>query len=332
LLLKNGPFTEAEIAALHSFAAERQFDLAWYPGMRGDEANRYSRLAKPTLYDAAVALLGPGRSTFLADYSFNIWPATDDRPFFFRFFKWSLLPQLAALRGQGGFVFVDTGYLVVVLALLQAVIASAILIPLPLAWLRSGEARRPEPGRVRVAFYFLLIGLAFLFVEIAFIHRFSLFLGHPLAAISVTLAAFLVSAGLGSGLSKRVAARWPEAAIILAVAAIVGLGAVYAILLPALFGGLMGLPLSAKIAVAVGLLGPLGFVMGLPFPLGLARLSDCAPRLVPWAWGINGCASVVAAVIASLLAMHIGFTALLALALGLYSATPLLLGRGRPAA
>jgi len=332
LLLKNGPFTEAEIAALHSFAAERQFDLAWYPGMRGDEANRYNRLAKPTLYDAAVALLGPGRSTFLADYSFNIWPATDDRPFFFRFFKWSLLPQLATLRGQGGFVFVDTGYLVVVLALLQAVIASAILIPLPLAWLRSGEARRPEPGRVRVAFYFLLIGLAFLFVEIAFIHRFSLFLGHPLAAISVTLAAFLVSAGLGSGLSKRVAARWPEAAIIPAVAAIVGLGAVYAILLPALFGGLMGLPLSAKIAVAVGLLGPLGFVMGLPFPLGLARLSDCAPRLVPWAWGINGCASVVAAVMASLLAMHIGFTALLALALGLYSATPLLLGRGRPAA
>jgi spermidine synthase len=332
LLMKNGPFTEDEIAALRSFAAERQFDVAWYPGIRGDEANRYNRLAKPTLYDAAVALLGPGRSTFLAAYSFNIWPATDDRPFFFRFFKWSLLPQLATLHGQGGFVFLDTGYLVVVLALLQAVVASAILILLPLAWLRRGKGRRSEPGRMRVAFYFLLIGLAFLFVEIAFIHRFSLFLGHPLAAISVTLAALLVSAGLGSGMSKHVAARWPEAAIIRAVAAIVGLGAVYAILLPQLFGGLMGLPLSAKIAVAVGLLAPLGFVMGLPFPLGLARLSDSAPTLVPWAWGINGCASVVAAVMASLLAIHIGFTALLALALGLYTATPLLLGRGRPAA
>ena len=69
--------------------------------------------------------------------------------------------------------------------------------------------------------------------------------------------------------------------------------------------------------------------MGLPFPLGLARVSACAPGLVPWAWGINGCASVVAAVMASLLAMHIGFTALLALALGFYTATPLLLGRSR---
>jgi len=301
LLVKNGHFTRAEIATLRSFAAERQFDVAWHPGMRGDEANHYNRLAKPTLYDAAVALLGPGRSAFLADYRFNVWPATDDRPFFFRFFKWSLLPQLAALRGQGGFVFLDTGYLVVVLALLQAVIASAILILLPLAWLRSGEERRFAPGPLQVAFYFLLIGFAFLFVEIAFIHRFTLFLGHPLAAISVTLAGFLISAGLGSGTSKRVATRWPQAAIILAVTAIVSLGVVYAMVLPPLFDRLMGLPLSAKVAVAVGLLAPLGFVMGLPFPLGLSRVSDCAPGLVPWAWGINGCASVVAAVMASLL-------------------------------
>ena len=72
--------------------------------------------------------------------------------------------------------------------------------------------------------------------------------------------------------------------------------------------------------------------MGLPSPLGLGRVSDGAPALVPWAWGINGCASVVAAVLASLLAMHVGFIAVLALALGLYAATPLLLNRGRPAA
>jgi len=133
LLVKNGRFTRDEIANLRSFAAERQFDVAWYPGMGGDEANHYNRLAKPTLYDAAVALLGPGRAAFLADYRFNIWPATDDRPFFFRFFGWSLLPQLAALRGQGGLVFVDTGYLVIVLALLQAVIAS-----------------HPDPGAARL--------------------------------------------------------------------------------------------------------------------------------------------------------------------------------------
>jgi hypothetical protein len=183
---------------------------------------------------------------------------------------------------------------------------------------------------MRVMAYFLLIGFAFLFIEIAFIHRFSLFLGHPLAAIAVTLAGFLVSAGLGSGISRRVAARWPEQAIVLAAAAIVCLGSAYTMVLPPLFGSLMGLSLSAKMAVAVALVAPLGFVMGLPFPLGLGRISDSAPGLVPWAWSINGCASVVAAVMASLLAMHVGFTVVLALALGLYGATPLLLGQARP--
>ena len=100
LLVKNGGFTRDEIAVLRSFAAERRFDIAWYPGMGRDEANRYHHLTKPTLYDAAVALLGLERSTFLADYSFNIWPATDDRPFFFHFFKWSLLPSWCCCAGK----------------------------------------------------------------------------------------------------------------------------------------------------------------------------------------------------------------------------------------
>ena len=64
-------------------------------------------MAPPTLHDAAVALLGTGRSAFLAGYKFDIRPATDDRPFFYRFFTWNLLPELVALRRQGGLVFVD---------------------------------------------------------------------------------------------------------------------------------------------------------------------------------------------------------------------------------
>jgi spermidine synthase len=331
LLVKNDPFTREQIDVLRDFAGERQFDLAWFPGIRGDDANRYNRMAKPTLYDATVALLGPERSTFITNYRFDIRPATDDRPFFFKFFRWSLLPQLATLHSQAAFVFVDAGYLVVVLALLQAAAAAAVLILLPLVWLRRAEQTAAPPGRMRVALYFLLIGFAFLFVEIAFIERFCLFLGHPLSAIAVTLAGFLVSAGLGSGVSKRAAARWPQRAIVLAVAAIVALGVAYAALLPLVFGGLMGWPLTAKSAVAIGLIAPLGFAMGLPFPLGLSHVAESAPALLPWAWGINGCASVVAAVMASLLAIHFGFTAVLAIALGLYAAAALLFGRMRGA-
>jgi hypothetical protein len=103
------------------------------------------------------------------------------------------------------------------------------------------------------------------------------------------------------------------------------------VLLPLVFGGLMGWPLIAKSAVAIGLIAPLGFAMGLPFPLGLSHVAESAPALLPWAWGINGCASVVAAVMASLLAIHFGFTAVLAIALGLYAAAALLFGRMRGA-
>ena len=330
VLVGNGEFGPAEAAAIRAFAAARSFDLAWLPGLERAETNRFNRTAEPYLYDAAVALLGPERDRFLADYKFHVAPATDDRPYFFRFFKWTLLPELLALRGRGGLALLDSGYLVLAGTLAQAVATSLVLILLPLAWLRGGNGLpSPErsPGfaqaggglaRWRVAVYFLALGFAFLFVEIAFIQRFTLFLGHPLAAIAVVLCAFLLFAGLGSGLSGRLAERRPRAALPLAVAGIVGFAGLYLVLLPRLFPALMGLPLGTKVPLALALIAPLAFAMGMPFPLGLGAVSRRAPGLVPWAWGVNGCASVIAAVLASLLAMHLGFTAVVALALALY--------------
>jgi hypothetical protein len=78
------------------------------------------------------------------------------------------------------------------------------------------------------------------------------------------------------------------------------------------------LPQPAKVAIAVALIAPLAFCMGMPFPLGLKRVSERAPRWVPWAWGINGCASVLSAILATLLAIHFGFTLVVALAMALY--------------
>jgi hypothetical protein len=209
----------------------------------------------------------------------------------------------------------DSGYLVLAGTLTQAVATSLVLILLPLAWLPGGGGGL---ARWRVAVYFLALGFAFLFVEIAFIQRFTLFLGHPLAAIAVVLSAFLLFAGLGSGLSGRLAERRPRTALPLAAAGIVGFAGLYLVLLPRLFPALMALPLGAKAPLALALIAPLAFAMGMPFPLGLGAVSRRAPDLVPWAWGVNGCASVIAAVLASLLAMHLGFTAVVALALALY--------------
>jgi hypothetical protein len=80
----------------------------------------------------------------------------------------------------------------------------------------------------------------------------------------------------------------------------------------------MGLPDALRIVISAVLIAPMAFFMGMPFPLGLARVQASDARLVPWAWAINGCASVTGAVLATLLAIHVGFTVVVVVALMLY--------------
>ena len=323
LLVKQSPFTDSEIATIREFAAARWFDVAYVPGIRADEANRYNVLDEAYLFTGAQALIGDQREAFLASYKFHIAPATDDRPYFFHFFKWRVLPELVTLAGRGGLPFIEWGYMILVATLVQAALVSIVLIILPLAALKARAKRSPPMAAARVVIYFLALGLAFLFIEMAFIQRFTLFLSHPLYAVAVVLAAFLVFAGLGSGFAKRLEAycrRHPgmPAPIAAAVMIIVVLAALYILALPSLFEVLQAAPGPVKIAVTVLLIAPLAFAMGLPFPLGLRRLAAAAPEWVPWAWGINGCASVLSAALAVLLAIHFGFTAVIAGAATLY--------------
>ncbi|TSA50511.1 MAG: SAM-dependent methyltransferase, partial [Nitrosomonadales bacterium] len=132
LLVKNSDFTPQEIVAIKQFSRTRSFDLAYYPGMRADEANRYNLLQQPYFFEGAVALLSPQRQTFLDRYKFYIEPATDDRPHFFRFFKWNAAIELFALREQGGMPLLDWSYPLLVATLLQAFAASILLILAPL--------------------------------------------------------------------------------------------------------------------------------------------------------------------------------------------------------
>jgi hypothetical protein len=326
LLLKNGDFSAKELARVREFAGRRSFDTAWYPGMPAAEANRFNRLDRPWVYEGISALLGPQAAAFMDQYKFNIVPATDDRPYFFDFFKWSALPELLQLRSRGGAGLVEWGYLVLLGTLLQALAAGALLILLPL--LLARRAWPPGAGG-RMGSYFFLLGLAFLFVEMAFIQKFILFLSHPLYAVAVVLAGFLVFAGLGSAASGRWAARCgarPRRAVRLAVAAIGLLVLLYLWLLPVLFGRLIGLEDAARVLVSLLAIAPLAFFMGMPFPLGLQALAGSAPGFIPWAWGLNGFASVISAALATLLAIEFGFSVVLVAALGMYALAAWLFG------
>jgi len=287
------------------------------------DANRYNVLDRPYFFEAAMALSGEEREQFLQRYKYYIAPATDDRPYFFHFFKWRALAEILALRAQGGLPLLEWGYLMLIAALVQATIVSLVLILLPLLRLRGGATAGRQ--RCRIGMYFGALGLAFLFIEIAFMQRFILFLSHPLYAIPVVLCAFLVFAGLGSGYASRLT-RHTQALqlhghggqIARAVGGIVSLALLYLVLLGPLFRWCLWLPIGVKILLTMALIAPLAFSMGLPFPLGLAGVARHLPEMVPWAWGINGCTSVLSAILAPILAMHYGFTLVVGLALGLY--------------
>lgn len=321
LLVKNGEFTADEIRAMRDFSQQRAFDVAWYHGMSADEPNRFNIFREPYLYQAAQALLGPHRQSFMEQYKFNLQPATDDQPYFHNFFKWSTLKEILELRGQGGMPLLEAGYPVLVATLAQALLASSLLILLPLVFLKRREQSSDSSGisQLRVVSYFFAIGLAFLFIEIAFIQKFMLFLHHPLFTASVVLASFLVFAGLGSNWSKRYSmqnsygqgVKWAVAGILLTSTA-------YLLLLDTLFAWMVAWPTIARAAVSIVLIGPLAFFMGMPFPLALTSLRTAAGTLIPLAWAVNGCASVLSAVLATLLAIHFGFTLVVLLALLLY--------------
>ena len=319
LVVAARPFDRRAVTGLRAFAERYGFDLVWHPGLVEADANRHNRLAEPAFFRGAKALLGPDPDGFAARYKFALRPATDDQPFFFHTVKWATLPELLALHERGGLPLVEWGFVILVATLAQALIAGTLLILLPLLARRRRSAGG-APARWRVVVFFASLGLAFLFVEIAFMQRFSVFLGHPLFAIAVVLAGLLFFAGCGAGTADRLAfrpGRLPP--ITLAAGGIIVGGGAYLGLLPWVFDAAQAWPAAARIAVALALLGPIGFFLGMPFPLGLKALGARAPALVPWAWGINGCASVISVALATLIALHIGFTLVLACALVLYA-------------
>ena len=318
LLIKNTPVTPQEITKLQTFCKTLSFDTAYFPGTKASDPNQLNILREPYLYQATKELLGDNPQDFLKQYKFKITPATDNQPYFSNFFKWQLLPEILSLRESGGMPLMEWGYVILIATLAQAMIASLLLILLPLFSHKSRISDNNSPV-VSNLLYFTALGLAFLFIEIAFMQKFTLYLHHPLYSIAVTLAAFLLFAGWGSTTSKQWQQKWGYIKTLkIAVSGIVLCGLVYIVLLDSLFTLTMGIPALLKIMITGLLIAPLAFCMGIPFPLALSFLNQHYSKLIPWAWGVNGCASVISAILAMLLAIHLGFNAVILCALLLY--------------
>jgi len=316
ILVRKGAFDVQELDAIRAFCRERQFDLVYLSDVNAGEVNLYNVYEGAPYYRAFVQVLSPSsRAALYRGSTYDVCPTTDDRPFFYHFFRWRQVPEVWRSLGRTWQPFGGGGYLVLLVLVAIAVVASTLLILTP-AWLAS-RTHRTHRAQMRMRgpalAYFGCLGFAYMAVEIPLIQRFVLYLDHATIAFAVVLTVLLVTSGIGSMLSLRIGAR----------RALVGLMACLGLLvwgLPVVVRLTLGAPLVVRIAVSALCLAPLGLLMGVPFPRGLTRLRSGASNLTAWAWAVNGCASVVASIVTTLIALNWGFSVVLVVAGGMYAA------------
>jgi hypothetical protein len=321
VLAKKTPFTSAEEDAVAQHCDRyAELDPMYLPSSPGQ--NQFSRL---------IASNDP--YAFAKSYAYNVAPVSDNAPFFF----FTLKPgQMLGEKGlRNGIDWkVNLGVLVLLLVLVISAIAVLVFLVLPLA-LRKAEKRQSAMPLL----YFVAVGLGYILVEIAFIQRFVLFLGHPTYALTVVIFLLMLSSGAGSLLSRRWLPRAEMAWIPLLLVFITLV--IYVFLLPSRLAALVGMGFDQRLLISGVLLIPLGFLMGMPFPTGLRALAAvpvpefpsgpaASDNAVEWAWAMNAAASVLGSVLAMVIAIQFGLTTTLACGAGAYLLALLTLPAVRP--
>jgi hypothetical protein len=306
VLVSPSPFTAQDRARAAAAAEKLGFTAVLTP----DHAinHRFADLAKPG-----------GPSDALHEFTHDVSPPTDSRPFFFQMVKLSRL--------LGGDEFHDTYVTrpVIVLALLAVTVMFLTLLciggPLLLSAVRSRRGgAKPPRGMVPYYLYFGAIGLGFLLVEVSQLFRLSVFLGHPIYALTVVLFAILLFSGLGSMLSERLMDVTKKAYGVGPLAALLGVLVLYGIVTGPILDAADEATTPVRILVAVLVLFPIGVFMGMPLAVGMKVVTtrvDGAPTA--FLWGINGAMSVTASVLGMVFALFFGITVAFWIGFGAYA-------------
>jgi hypothetical protein len=306
-LIRKEPFTDADLDGLRAWAASQGFDLLYDPYRAQKSAfDEY-------LHDAPAA-----QQKFVADYTYDVDASTDDRPFFFQFYRWSSLFHPRAVEGEGGYqpTTAPRGLVSMLLTLVEVTILSILFVLLPLR--RKGPLELPRAHLTSWMISFAGLGLGFIAIEMVLMQKLSVFVGGPAYSMSVTLFALLVFSGLGSRISSRLAhASFRRVGGMIGVLLVAQ--ALELAFLDYAVPSMLSLGHAARIAVAIVGIAPLGVMMGMPFPTLLAKAGATAERVVPWAWGINACATVVGSVLSVIASIQLGFNVTWAIAMGAYA-------------
>ncbi|MFO0590280.1 MAG: hypothetical protein U0441_22240 [Polyangiaceae bacterium] len=309
VLLKREAFTGAEIQKLRAHCSKNRFREVFSPDVRrGADVER------------AVASIG---GFIDPNGDVDLRAPTDDRPFFFYSVPARAVPHLIAspseLAAQQGLAMLLG--LVAVSAVLGALF---LFVPLalgagrhraaPLGPLSGFVKAKPHPSRLRPLVFFLAIGGGFVLVEMGLMQQLTLFLGHPIYALTAALVALLLAAGLGSLSTAHVPLAGAPALASRRAQYLVALLTLLAVALGPVLGRAIVLTFWARVFFTVALLLPIGALMGSLAPIGVKLVGSRSSSILPWCWGLNGFASVMGTALGTFVAMSFGFSATLLLA------------------
>jgi hypothetical protein len=269
------------------------------------------------LYRLVLDHLMKGESALVdAAYVFDTRPLTNDRPYFAGYIK---VPDIPVFIDRFESISDDWGYLLLWATLLQSLIFGVVLIIIPVIWGWKTIFAR-QPGKLGIIAYFMCLGLGYIVVEVGLISKFMLALTNPTISASVLITGMLLFSGLGSYVSGRFLDRCTRTLppMLIGIGALLAAGA---LALDPILDAIGAWPYLLRIVACLALLFPLAFLMGFPFATGMAMLSRLGKdRFFLWAWGINGCFSVVGAVLVPIVAVVFGLSTLLIAAGAIYVA------------
>ena len=298
LLVSRTPFTAAEIDTLEREAARLQFEVALSP--RATVDHMFAALTGTTDDGQRDTGNGPRETAaIIAAHPTKIDAPTDDSPFFFNMLRLRDVFRIDLLEaGKQTHNIKAVATLAVLLAIVTVLTTACIVLPL---WLT--RQRVDFAGAKPLLAFFIAIGLGFMLVETSQMQRLIIALGHPTYGLSVVLFAVLLSSGAGSYFTSSITpenvARTGSRRLLLAVVVLAAFG----LATPFAAHAIEPLATGWRIAASVALLFPIGFVMGMAFPVGITLAATRWNALTPWFWGLNGAASVLASVLSVCIAL-----------------------------
>jgi SAM-dependent methyltransferase len=308
LMISKAPFSSSDLETLSATSTRFGFKFLLGPSIES---------ADPLLGRIVASLSLDEVLRAVADESYDYTPPTDARPYFFNIVKPAGMLTHWAAFGRGGVIggnLLATLTLGALLAIVMILVGAVILGPL----FRSGLPSLSGSSFALAVLYFALIGAGYMLIQIGFMQRFSVYLGHPTYAVAVVLSSMILATGAGSLISDRLPLENPFWVWATPLAAALVLGVVsWAIQI--VVESTIQFELLPRCGMVLLLVAPVSFLLGLFFPVGMRLVERLSNDAMPWMWGVNGAWGVLASVIAVAISMWSGINTSLYVAIGAYA-------------